>query len=490
MARRKDSSDPLAEYNSKRDFTRTAEPAGEAGEAGSRIFMVQKHDATRLHYDLRLEKDGVLKSWAVTKGPSLDPDDKRLAVQTEDHPMSYATFEGTIPKAEYGGGTVMLWDRGTWKPIEGKSENDLDEGHLHFCLDGERMKGEWLLVRMKRRKGEKRDNWLLRKLDDEHKGSSEGLTGRYLTSVETGRTMEEIAEGAEPAGGNNETESHRPLPKYESPQLATLADAVPPGDDWLHEMKYDGYRALVAAADGEVRIFTRNGKDWTEKFPAVVHAVTAAGLGTALLDGELVVLDEDGRPSFQGLQQALDGSKAAENVVYFAFDLLRQGGRDLKSQTNAERKARLAALIPQNFGALRYSDHVLGKGEALFDAMCEQGLEGIISKRADAPYRGKRSRNWLKVKCTRRQDFVIVGWSKSSKAGRPFASLLLAQHDDGDLVYRGKVGTGFDQERWRTSQAKCAGWSERPHRWTCRRAPGRGRSGSPPSWLRKSPSRN
>ena len=434
--------DLLAEYNAKRDFAKTAEPAGAPGTDSGNIFMVQKHDATRLHYDLRLEKDGVLKSWAVTKGPSLDPADKRLAVQTEDHPMSYATFEGTIPKGEYGGGTVMLWDRGTWEPIEGKSADDLEDGHLHFVLHGERMKGEWLLVRMKRRPGEKRDNWLLRKIDDEHKGKSEALTGRYLTSIATGRTMEEIAEGREAPQAAEAPAKHRPLPKYESPQLATLADAVPPGDDWLHEMKYDGYRALVAVKDDTAKVYTRNGKDWTDKFSPVAEAAREAELGTVLIDGELVVLDDEGRPSFQLLQNALDGKGAG--IVLYAFDLLRQGGRDLKGLPLTERKARLAALLPEADPVLRYSDHVLGKGEELLSAMCERGLEGIISKRADAKYRNRRTRDWLKVKCIRRQEFVVVGYTKSSAKGRPFASLLLTQHEKGELVYRGKVGTGFN----------------------------------------------
>ena len=385
---------------------KTAEPAGEMGAGSGRTFMVQKHDATRLHWDLRLEKDGVLKSWAVTKGPSLDPADKRLAVQTEDHPLSYATFEGTIPKGEYGGGTVMLWDRGTWEPIAGKSADDLEDGHLHFILHGERMKGEWLLVRMKRRAGEKRDNWLLRKIDDSHRGKAEGLTGRHLTSIATGRTMEEIAEGRDAARAEEKGAArHRPMPKYESPQLATLADAVPAGDDWLHEMKYDGYRALVAVKDRTVKVYTRNGKDWTDKFSAVADAAEAAKLGTALIDGELVVLDEEGRPSFQLLQNALDGK--GEGIVLYAFDLLRQGGRDLKNLPLVERKARLAALLPEGDAVLRYADHVIGKGEALLHALCAKGLEGVISKRADAKYRNRRTRDWLKVKCVRRQEFVV-----------------------------------------------------------------------------------
>lgn len=283
----------LDDYNRKRDFKRTREPAGRLGKGGGHRFIVQKHDATRLHYDFRLEMDGVLKSWAVTRGPSLDPAEKRLAVRTEDHPISYAEFEGTIPEGEYGGGTVMLWDRGSWAPIEGKSEKDIDKGHLHFILDGERMKGEWLLVRMKGRPGEKRENWLLRKIDDDAAGGSDDLVARALTSVKTGRTMAEIAadkKGEASLKGKRgkafdaimaEADRHtakvnrRPrqpgtkLPAFRKPQLATLVDHVPAGSQWIHEIKFDGYRALIAAAGRKVKIFTRSGLDWTEKFAPV-----------------------------------------------------------------------------------------------------------------------------------------------------------------------------------------------------------------------------
>ena len=310
--------DPLAEYNAKRDFTRTKEPAGKAGKSGKdRIFMVQKHDATRLHWDLRLEADGVLKSWAVTKGPSPDPDIKRLAVRTEDHPMDYATFEGTIPADEYGGGTVMLWDRGTWHPIEGKSSDDIEEGHLHFVLDGERMKGEWLLIRMKPKKGEKRENWLLRKLDDEYAQEGDALVEKALTSVGTGRSMAEIAAGREPDKASGEDEAVKPLaklkharhnkksgkpPKFARPQLATLVDEVPAGNSWMHEIKFDGYRALIAVAGEKVTVWTRNQKDWTDKFSPLVEAIAKLDLPPALIDGEIVALDKNGNPDFSTLQ--------------------------------------------------------------------------------------------------------------------------------------------------------------------------------------------
>lgn len=463
--------DPLSDYNLKRDFKKTREPAGEIAKGKGNRFIVQKHAATRLHYDFRLEIDGVLKSWAVTKGPSVNPDDKRLAVRTEDHPLSYAGFEGSIPKGEYGGGTVMLWDKGSWAPIKGKSAADLEKGHLHFILDGERMKGEWLLVRMKGKPKEKRENWLLRKVDDEYAGGSDDLVSRELTSVETGRGMAEIAadEGGEfslkgkqgkefgeamkAAAKHRETKQKtappkksRPaaLPKFRKPQLATLVDQVPAGNGWLHEIKYDGYRCLLAAAHDKVRIFTRSGKDWTDKFQDIAKAAATLDLPSALIDGEIVRLDRKGNPDFSGLQKAL--KEDAGGLTLFAFDLLESEGENLTALSNIERKERLATLIGTDSNTIRFSDHIVGAGEKLYQAMCGAGQEGIISKRADAPYRGERSKNWLKIKCTRRQEFVIIGWRKSDKKGRPFASLLIAQNEGDKLVYKGRVGTGFTEE--------------------------------------------
>ncbi|WCT75107.1 DNA ligase D [Sphingomonas naphthae] len=446
--------DPLARYNAKRDFSRTKEPAGQRGETpDSHLFMVQKHDATRLHWDFRLELEGVLKSWAVTRGPSLDPDDKRLAVRTEDHPLSYATFEGTIPKGEYGGGTVMLWDRGTWTPLPGKDPiKTLAEGHLHFTLDGERMKGEWIMVRLKPRGREKAENWLLRKVADDFAGGSDDLVGQAITSVETGRTMAEIAGGEEPKVAKRRPAaakkaapakaSRGKLPTFREPQLATLVDAVPAGSGWIHEVKYDGYRTLIGVGGGKAKAWTRTGLDWSDRFAGVVEAAAALP-GSALIDGEVVAMDANGHPSFQRLQAALkDGGTGA--LHYFAFDLLEQDGEDLTSLPNTERKARLAALLHDAPEPLHYAEHVTGSGEAMFSGICAEGLEGIISKRADAPYRtGRRSPAWVKVKCTRRQEFVIVGWTPSDKA-RGFRSLLLGLHEDGRLRYAGKVGTGFN----------------------------------------------
>lgn len=449
--------DPLTLYNAKRDFAKTAEPAGTLAKGHGNRFIVQKHDATRLHWDFRLEIDGVLKSWAVTRGPSLDPADKRLAVRTEDHPLSYATFEGTIPEDEYGGGTVMLWDEGIWAPIKGKSAKDLDKGHLHFILKGERMKGEWLLIRLKPRGKEKRENWLLRKIDDGEAGGSDTLVETGLTSVKTGRTMQEIAEGkngvlprkresrtksAAPATPGSRPRGSTTLPKFRDPQLCTLVDDVPSGNGWIHEVKYDGYRALVAIGGGKAKVFTRNGLDWTDKFSRLAEAAASLPVSSALIDGEIVAF-KDGRPDFSTLKDAISNSG---EMTLFAFDLLALDGEDLTKLPNVQRKERLRPLLDGADEHLQFADHVTGSGEKLFAAMCREEYEGIVSKRADAPYRGARSKAWLKIKCTRRQEFVIIGWTKSSAKGRPFASLLLGQHKDGALVYSGKVGTGFNRE--------------------------------------------
>ena len=473
MARAKSAADPLATYNAKRDFGKTAEPAGkrQRSEGGNR-FIVQKHDATRLHWDFRIEADGVLKSWAVTKGPSPDPEIKRLAVRTEDHPMSYAEFEGTIPKGEYGGGTVMLWDQGTWAPVEGKGAKDIDKGHLHFTLDGERMKGEWILIRLKPRPGEKRENWLLRKIEDEFAEVGDALVDRGLTSVLTGRSMAEIA--ADQAGAfslagkkddaflaqmekasahNNaaktrgKTKRNAPLPKFRAPQLATLVDSVPAGNRWLHEIKFDGYRALIAAKGNTVHVYTRSGKDWNDKFAPLVDAIAALELPSCLIDGEIIATDSKGNPDFSTLQNVLKrghgSQKASDKLEFHAFDLLELAGEDLTERPNIERKERLEALLGDAGPPLYVTDHVIGAGEKLYRAMCAAGQEGIISKTIDGTYAGKRSKSWVKVKCTRRQEFVIVGWKKSTAKGRPFSSLLLAQNEGKALIYKGNVGTGF-----------------------------------------------
>ncbi|MBA4088824.1 MAG: DNA ligase D [Novosphingobium sp.] len=470
--------DPLAAYNAKRDFTRTGEPSGKkASSRTGNLFIVQKHDATRLHWDFRIEVDGVLKSWAVTRGPSPDPEDKRLAVQTEDHPLSYAEFEGTIPEGEYGGGTVMLWDRGTWEPIEGKSAKDLLDGHLHFRLVGQRMKGEWLLIRLKKRGNEKRENWLLRKIDDAFAAQGDLLVERALTSVLTGRTMAEIAadkrsshslkgkRGKDFAAEMQAAAKHNarmtkaqapgkkrgaaPLSAFQPVQLATLVDSVPEGRQWLHEIKFDGYRALIAAKGKDVRVFTRSGLDWSEKFSPLIRHFASLDLPSCLIDGEITASDAEGNPDFSRLQAVLKrghGEQGEGDALSFhAFDLLELDGEDLKPLSNVERKQRLSGLLAEASPPIHVADHIIGGGEKLLEAMCRAGQEGIIAKRADAPYLPKRTQNWLKVKCILRQEFIIVGMTKSSARRRPFASLLLAQREGDALVYKGKVGTGFNE---------------------------------------------
>jgi len=478
--------DPLEKYNSKRDFAKTAEPRGALEPGQGNRFMVQKHDATRLHWDLRLEVDGVMKSWAVTRGPSLDPDDKRLAVQTEDHPLSYSDFEGTIPAGEYGGGTVMLWDDGTWAPVPGKSAKDLEKGHLHFVVDGLRMKGEWLLIRLKPRGKERNVNWLLRKVADQYVGGSDDLVDGALTSVKTGRTMQEIASGkakkelaswkklrsapaskvaaGEPATSPKPTPARvagakpsvrRPkpitgtMPDFRPPQLCTLVDSVPTGSGWIHEVKYDGYRAEIAVAGGKAKVFTRSGLDWTEKFPGIAEAAAKLPVGSALIDGEIVAF-KDGRPDFSTLKDAI--SNGGE-MTLFAFDLLELDGENLEALPNVQRKERLRAVIEGADERLQFAEHIVGAGEKLFETMCREGYEGIVSKRADAPYSGKRTQGWLKIKCLHRQEFIIVGWLPSEKS-RGFRSLLLGVNESGKIRYAGKVGTGFTQDRMMELSAK------------------------------------
>lgn len=473
--------DPLEAYNSRRDFSRTREPEGKAARrtsdktSGDR-FVVQKHAASRLHFDFRLEMDGVLKSWAVTRGPSADPADKRLAVRTEDHPVSYAGFEGVIPQGEYGGGTVMLWDEGTWEPIAGKSAAEgLKEGHLHFILHGARMKGEWILIRLKPRGKEMRENWLLRKVEDAYAGGAEDLTGQELTSIHSGRTMAAIADDtppvslkgkkgaafdaamrraeriAKPAPRARVKSARRKgtvgkLPAFRALQLATAVDAVPKGAGWMHEIKYDGYRCLIAVAGPDVKIHSRSGLDWTHRFGSIATELAGLDLPPALIDGEIVALDNDGNPDFSLLQQRLDADDGG-TLDLFAFDLLELDGEDMTGDANITRKDRLAALlkdVPET-GHVHVADHLTGAGATLFGTICNMEQEGILSKRADAPYRAGRTHNWLKVKCVNRQEFVVVGWTRSTAAGRRVRNLLLAQHDAEDrLAYAGKVGTGFN----------------------------------------------
>lgn len=435
--------DTLADYNRMRDFSRTKEPHGQVGEARTkRRFLVQKHAASRLHYDFRLEWNGVLLSWAVTKGPSPDPGEKRLAVRTEDHPLDYGDFEGTIPKGEYGGGTVMLWDTGGWVPQE-DFEKGLADGKLKFTLQGQRMKGGWALVRMRGKSGEKRENWLLiKERDDYARDDPDGFTKGNAVSVKTGRTMTQIADDA-PAKAlpDPAPDRSRKRPAFVKPQLATLVSEAPEGDGWLHETKFDGYRCLAALGKGGTRLYTRSGKDWTDRFHALDGAFDPLPCDAALIDGEVMAARIQGS-AFSSLQRAL---KQGNALVFFAFDLLSIDGEDLRKEPQIERRERLAHLLSggPSGGSLRLSDHIVGGGAEVFANACKAGAEGIISKRIDAPYRGTRSKAWRKVKCTRRQEFVIIGYSPSDKPARPFASLLLASHEAEALRYKGRIGTGF-----------------------------------------------
>jgi bifunctional non-homologous end joining protein LigD len=452
-----DPADALMEYRTRRRFDSTPEPKGKARRRRKgRLYTIQKHAARRLHYDLRLELDGVLKSWAVTRGPSLDPADKRLAVRTEDHPVEYATFEGVIPEGNYGAGTVLLWDRGTWEPI-GDPREGLEQGKLVFRLDGERLTGRWALVRFRASRDAKRENWLLIKERDEAATADADVTGTHTKSVASGRDMAAVA--AEPdaawtggagrkpkkTAGRRAPRAGTSLPSFRPPALATLTDAPPEGKGWLFEIKFDGYRALAAADGDRVRIYTRNGLDWTRRYPSVAEALRSLDLRGALLDGEITVFDGKGRPDFGALQRALKGEGG--RLAYFAFDLLEKGGKSLADRSLVERKRRLQALLGEagRTGPVFYTDHVEGNGGEMHGALCDRGFEGVIAKRADAPYRSGRGKAWLKVKCARTQEFVIVGWSPSPR-GRPFSSILLGQYEDGSLRYSGRVGTGFSHD--------------------------------------------
>ncbi len=423
----------LSAYVAKRDFESTPEPKGGKGTVTGRMFCVQKHDATRLHYDLRLENDGVLLSWAVTRGPSPDPAQKRLAVRTEDHPIDYGDFEGVIPEG-YGAGTVMLWDRGEWEPLHDVGEG-LRKGKLHFRLHGSRLRGGWALVRMRGR--EKRENWLLIKEADERaQDDPEALTEGFVTSVKTGRDLDEIAADA-PA----KAPERGKRPAFREPMLAGTADEVPGGEAWWFEPKIDGYRCQLAVGKGGARCWSRNGHDWTDRFHDVAQAAEGLTCRSALVDGEVVAAGEE---TFSGLQTALREGRA---LVFYAFDLLSLDGRDLARRPLSERRAALeAALDPlPPRGTIRIAPMIEGHGQALLDAICGAGGEGVIAKRSDAAWRSGRSNSWLKVKCIRRDEFVIGGFAPSDKRGRPFASLLLGSYDGKRLVYRGRVGGGFGE---------------------------------------------
>lgn len=502
----------LATYRAKRDFTRTDEPQGEARIASSPYlrFVIQKHAARRLHYDLRLELGGVFKSWAVTRGPSLDPADKRLAVEVEDHPLDYGDFEGTIPQGEYGGGTVMIWDRGFWAPdglevTDAKGiERALRKGELKFVLAGEKLKGGFVLVRLKRDKtGSKRSNWLLIKHRDEH--VREGVDAAALDgddrSVASGRSMDTIAAGqgrtpkpfiadAEHASdavwsqagksdppikvrGAARARGKKPnmgarrksasaLPDFIPPQLCKSLSRPPDGAGWVHEAKLDGYRIQARIENGTARLRTRSGLDWTHRFSGL--ATAAAALPDSIIDGEICALDRDGVPDFAALQAALSDGKT-DGLVYFVFDLIAHDGEDVRALPLSDRKARLQALVRTAGFAptapIRYVEHLETPGEAVLKSACRMSLEGIVSKKLDAPYRSGRGDMWCKAKCRGGHEVVIGGWSGTA---RNLRSLLAGVWREGRLIYVGRVGTGFDgrTSRMLLSQLIPLKTSERP----------------------------
>jgi bifunctional non-homologous end joining protein LigD len=462
---------PLETYREKRDFGKTPEPAG--GKTSSHdqpMFVIQKHAASRLHYDLRLEMDGVLRSWAVPKGPSYDTKDRHLAVEVEDHPIEYGDFEGTIPQGEYGGGTVMVWDTGTYEPIGGDATELYRKGDLKFELHGKKLHGRWVLVRMKRRPQEKKDNWLLIKERDESvRPSAEyDVTKAETDSAKTGRTMEQIAAGDDVWESRPKARGKRrpgkaaaraeavdpssaagaakgPLPPVFEPELTTKVEEAPAGEGWLHEIKLDGYRVLARIDGDDVRFYTRKGLDWTDRFKALVDPVRALGIQSAWLDGEVTVMMPDGRTSFGALQAELKRGAAA-NLTFHVFDAPYLDGYDLRQSPLVERKRLLGAAMGGATGRVRFLDHVLGSGEAFYQHACEYALEGSIAKKADSPYRSGRGRDWLKLKCLGREDFAVVGYTEPSNGGDGIGSLVLASRSpSGALAYAGRVGTGWNQ---------------------------------------------
>jgi bifunctional non-homologous end joining protein LigD len=486
MRRRKKSG--LKTYHLKRHFSLTAEPRGKVTRNRGNAFVIQKHAARRLHYDLRLELDGVMKSWAVTRGPSLIPGDKRLAVEVEDHPIDYNKFEGTIPQGEYGGGTVMIWDRGRWQP-EDDPHKGLAKGHLAFTLDGEKLHGGWHLVRMHRRPGEKRNNWLLIKQHDDAERSArdKDILEEKPLSAATGRTMDEIASRSKRVWRSNRTNASDPskaskrkneprkqtraavikplrktskpdddalagarraaLPAFVAPCLATLSEKPPDSDNWIHEIKFDGYRIQARIDRGKVKLLTRKGLDWAKKFPTVAAAVAKLPVESALVDGELVVEGSDGISSFSLLQQDLKAGRD-DRMMFYVFDLLYLDGFDLRPLSLSARKKTLAKLLerPPARTPLRLSESLTERGTILLQHACKMGLEGIVSKVADAPYHSGRGRDWIKTKCSDRQELVVVGVVPSTADARAVGALVLGFYENGKLRYAGRTGTGFTRE--------------------------------------------
>ena len=442
----------LSTYHQKRNFSLTAEPKGRTGrKSGKNLkFVIQLHAARRTHYDFRLEWNGVMKSWAVTRGPSFDPADKRLAVRTEDHPMEYNEFEGVIPDKQYGAGPVMIWDEGVWRP-EGDPEKMEKKGHINFTIEGGRMKGAWHLVRM--RTQEKRENWLLIKSSDEYalsKAKSEKFMKGENTSIISGRTIEEIK-----AAGAGKTVKRKTKPKsgsslpalmkeYGGPELATLVENAPGTDDWVHEIKYDGYRLMAFVAQGEIILRTRGMKDWTHKFEPLAKALAKLNVENAVFDLEACVLDEQGRTSFSALQEALSEGNSRK-IEGWIFDILHLNGKDYSKSALLQRKQVLAQILKKAKPPLHYSEHFESSPRLLENA-CKIGAEGLVSKRKDSIYRGKRTQDWLKSKCGLEQEFVIGGFMPAKDDPKAVGALLLGYYRNKKFLYAGKVGAGFSRK--------------------------------------------
>ncbi|MBV8682685.1 MAG: DNA ligase D [Caulobacteraceae bacterium] len=470
----------LARYRQKRDFAKTAEPSGDetlTAPSNRLRYVIQKHAATRLHFDLRLEWDGVFKSWAVTRGPSLDPHDRRLAVEVEDHPLDYGDFEGTIPEGQYGGGSVMLWDRGYWAPEKGfeKVDRALAKGELKFVMEGERLHGGWVLVRLRGDERSKRNNWLLIKHRDDAAVDGHGdALAVEDRSIASDRSMEQIARGqgrapspfmtAKRGKADAVWQSHRnaastaaaapkiaptpgrpssaaraavPAPKFVAPQLCKSSSTPPRGREWAHEVKFDGYRMQLRVEGGRASLLTRKGLDWSDRFPAIV--ASGARLPEGIVDGEVVALDAHGAPDFAALQAAI-AERKTDALIYFAFDLLFAEDEDLRALPLVERKARLLQALRDAPTNIRYVDHFVTAGAAVLESACRMQLEGIISKQLEAPYHSGRTETWVKSKCRQGHEVVIGGWTTTGDA---FRSLIAGVHRDGDLVHVGRVGTGF-----------------------------------------------
>lgn len=438
---------PLSEYNRKRDFQITAEPAGSAAtgkrKASALSFVIQKHDARNLHYDFRLELDGVLLSWAVPKGPSLDPSQKRLAVHVEDHPLSYGSFEGSIPAGQYGAGDVIVWDRGVWQPHD-DPRKAYAAGKLKFTLLGEKLSGDWALVRTHLKGSGDKQQWLLIKEKDPQ---ARPAADYDIVKAQPDSVLSEASIAAPKPKAKAKAKPKKvntTLPEQLAPQLATLVDRTPEGN-WQYEIKFDGYRMLARIRDGEVRLFTRNGHDWTERLPRQAKALQALKLNDSWLDGEVVSLNGDGLPDFQALQNAFDIGRSLD-IVYYLFDAPYLDGNDQRQAPVEQRRAVLkTALSGSRSKLLRFSEAFTANQRDIFESACDLALEGVIGKRLGSPYVSSRNTDWVKLKCRLRQEFVIVGYTRPKGSRSGFGALLLAVNDDTGLVYAGRVGTGFDQ---------------------------------------------